>query len=101
MNTDSRHWQFQQAESNLTQLLKEADAGGPQYIAVNGKDAAVVLSIRDYERLKYRSTSLSAMLAAPLLDDDEVADLFERTADSGRSISLSCCNETRQFSWGV
>ena len=35
------------------------------------------------------STSLSTALATPILDDDEVADLFARSTDTGLTIDFT------------
>ena len=83
-----RYWQLQEAKNKLSQVLKDADSSGPQYITVHGKNAAVVLSTRDYERLKRHSTTLSSALATPILDEDEVIDLFDRNPDSGRTVEF-------------
>jgi prevent-host-death family protein len=47
MNTPSNQWQLQEAKNKLSQLVKEAGQGFPQYITVHGKSTAVVLSIKD------------------------------------------------------
>lgn len=88
MSNNSHYWQLQEAKNKLSRVLKDADSGGPQYITVHGRNTAVILSTRDYERLKRHSTSLETALAVPILDDEEVADLFERSSDTGRTLDF-------------
>ena len=88
MNEPARYWQLQEAKNRLSQVVRDAAAGGPQYITVHGKNAAVVLSTHNYERLKRQTTKLSSALATPILEEQEAADLFERTSDSGRQVEF-------------
>jgi prevent-host-death family protein len=44
-------WKMETAKARLSELLRQAQEKGPQRITVRGKDAAIVLSIRDYDHL--------------------------------------------------
>ena len=44
-------WKMETAKARLSELLRHAREQGPQRITVRGQDAAVVLSIQDYDRL--------------------------------------------------
>ena len=79
-------WQLQEAKNKLSQLVKEADKGAPQFITVHGKNTAVILSTRDYEKLQRPKSKLSTALLLPIIDDHD--DLFERNHDTGRDIDL-------------
>jgi prevent-host-death family protein len=87
MGVANNEWQLQEAKNKLSQLVKEADKGVPQFITVHGKPAAVVLSTNDYRKLAQPSTPLSSALLMPMLDDDEEV-LFARNQDVGRDIEL-------------
>jgi prevent-host-death family protein len=87
MSILSNEWQLQQAKNKLSQLVKEAHKGIPQFITVHGKRAAVILSAEDYTKLARPSSPLSATLLMPILDEDDEA-LFERDNDVGRDIEL-------------
>lgn len=50
-------WQLQEAKARLSELLKKASREGPQKITVHGVPTAVVISAREYERLKRPSQS--------------------------------------------
>jgi len=86
MNAYPNEWQLQEAKNKLSQLVKEAKEGVPQFITVHGKSTAVVISAAEYERLKRPRSSLSSALLIPILDNPE--SLFERTSDTGRDIDL-------------
>lgn len=62
-------WQLQEAKACFSDLVRRAE-GRPQRVTVRGKDAVVVLSARDYERLCPDSkTSLSRLMrSSPLAD---------------------------------
>lgn len=82
----SNEWQLQEAKNKLSQLVKEADRGIPQFITVHGKQTAVVLSAASYKKLTQPSNSLSEALLMPTLDSED--NLFERSQDTGRSSEL-------------
>ena len=45
-------WQIQEAQARLSEVVKKAAKEGPQKITVHGEPAAVVISSKEYERLK-------------------------------------------------
>lgn len=47
-------WQLQDAKARLSELVKKAAQEGPQRITLHGAPAAVVLSEKDYQRLRKR-----------------------------------------------
>jgi prevent-host-death family protein len=50
-------WQLQDAKARLSEVVKLAQSDGPQVITVRGRPAAVLVSYRDYLRLKGRKPS--------------------------------------------
>jgi len=54
----STPWQLQEAKNKLSQVVEQAMQEGPQEITRHGKKAAVVLSVKDYRRLKARKGTL-------------------------------------------
>jgi prevent-host-death family protein len=44
-------WRLQEAKNNLSRLIKEAASGEAQFVSVQGKPAAVVVSVEAYARL--------------------------------------------------
>ena len=60
-------WQVKEAKARFSELLRDAAKNGPQEITVRGRRTAVVLSVRDYDRLNRPRTSLTEFLrASPL-----------------------------------
>ena len=60
-------WQLQEAKARLSELVKRAAKEGPQKITVHGAPAVVVISTRDYERMKGRRESfVQFMRRSPL-----------------------------------
>lgn len=86
MNISSNEWQLQEAKNKLSQLVKDAGKGIPQYITVHGRNTAVILSTKEYVKLKRPESKLSSILLAPIIENDE--DLFDRSDDTGRTIDL-------------
>jgi prevent-host-death family protein len=61
-------WQIQEAKAKLSELVKSAERDGPQAISVRGKTTAVVLSKRDYDRLRRRRPSFVELVrSSPLV----------------------------------
>ena len=80
----SKVWQLQEAKNRLSEVVEKALQDGPQRITKRGKTAAVILSAKDYERLKRHKESLVSFLRrAPLRNVR-----LDRTRDMPREIEL-------------
>jgi antitoxin Phd len=67
MNT----WQLQEAKARLSEVIKKAKKDGPQSITVHGSPTAVVISSKEYERLKHpRGSFVEFMRRSPLYGVD-------------------------------
>lgn len=64
-------WQLQEAKACFSEVVRRAQER-PQYVTVRGKEAAVVVSLRDFERMRPRSgLDLAELMAAsPLAEID-------------------------------
>ncbi len=51
-------WQLQEAKNKLSEVVDRALKDGPQEITKHGKKTAVIISLREYKRLKDRKGSL-------------------------------------------
>ena len=82
-------WQLQAAKAQFSELFRRAQAEGPQYVTRQGKDAVVVLTAEEYERLTARSNQpgnlVSFFAESPLAEVD--LDLG-RPRDYGRKVEL-------------
>jgi prevent-host-death family protein len=88
-------WQVQDAKQRLSELLRKAEAEGPQFVTRHGEEVAVVLDIAHYRRLTGVDVRLDFKLA--LTDfheyDEQLAAVLddvvaERGADLPREVEL-------------
>lgn len=78
-------WQLQTAKQHFSELVERARTEGPQVVTKHGKDAVVVVSAEDYQRLMGSEPSLVEFIrSAP---DFELLDL-RRASDTGRDVAL-------------
>ncbi len=82
-----RSWQLQEAKARFSELVRHCGRDGPQDITVRGEPAAVLLSRRDYERLRKGSKPrfVDFIRRSPLRGLDLRLD---RTSSPARDIEL-------------
>lgn len=79
-------WQLQDAKNRLSELVRKAQREGPQVITLHGRDAAVLVSAREYRRIAKPAGSLAEfMRKSPLAG---VALDLRRSRDTGRPTDL-------------
>ena len=77
-------WQLQEAKAKFSALVQKALDEGPQTVTRHGKETVVVLSVKDYARLREREPSLKDILmSGPEGDLD-----LEREPDYGREFEF-------------
>lgn len=77
----TRSWKLQDAKARFSELVRAAQAEGPQRVTVHGRDAVVVLSAEEYARLAGpppRKMSLLEVMQACPYPDFEFAFPSER-----------------------
>lgn len=82
-------WQLQVAKARFSELFELARTVGPQRVTRRGKDAVMIISTEEYERLANRrrpAPTLYELIASSPMKGEEL-DL-ERSRDLGRDISL-------------
>jgi prevent-host-death family protein len=78
-------WQLQAAKQHFSELVDRARRDGPQVVTKHGKDAVVVVSVEEYQRLRGNGPSLVEFIrSAP---DFGLLDL-DRSGDRGRDVEL-------------
>lgn len=86
MAAQGNNWKLEDAKARFSELVRIANSSGPQHVTVRGKDRAVVMSVKDYERLK------NAGKRQPLVQFMEGLGLdglvIERDKDRGRDIDF-------------
>jgi prevent-host-death family protein len=66
---DDLAWQLQAAKQHFSELVERARRDGPQVVTKHGKDAVVVVSVEEYQRLRGDGPSLVEFIrSAPDLD---------------------------------
>lgn len=66
-------WHLQTAKTCFTEVIKRAQAVGPQHIIVHGRDEVVVMSIEDFRRLTGEVTGealIKAIQSSPYREVD-------------------------------
>ena len=81
-----KKWQLQDAKNRFSQVAEEAATYGPQLVTKHGKDAVVILSMEEYQKLKKPEESLVDFLQSSPLKGAKL-DL-ERDQDPGREVDL-------------
>jgi antitoxin Phd len=78
-------WQLQAAKQHFSELVERARSEGPQVVTKHGKEAVVVVSAEEYQRLRGDRPSLIEFIrSAP---DFDLLDL-ERATDHGRDVEM-------------
>jgi antitoxin Phd len=79
-------WKLEDAKARFSEVVRLAATKGPQLVTIRGKDAAVVLSPAEFERLR------PAEKRKPLVDflqELRLSDIpLVRESDTGRDIDL-------------
>ncbi len=77
-------WQLQEAKNKLSEVVDRALKDGPQEITRHGKKTAVIISLREYKKLKNRKgTLVDFFRKSPLADID-----ISRRKDFSRKIEF-------------
>jgi antitoxin Phd len=80
-------WKFQDARAHLSEVVRRARSQGPQRVTVRGKDAVVIVSAEEFERLRGpERTGADLLKFLRSLDLWEVVP--ERDKDTGREIEF-------------
>jgi len=80
-------WKLEDAKARFSEVVRLARSQGPQRVTVRGKDAVVVMSVEDLERLSPPDParpSLVSFLEGLHLDGLDL----EREPDQGRDLEL-------------
>ncbi|MFU7501029.1 MAG: type II toxin-antitoxin system Phd/YefM family antitoxin [Candidatus Tisiphia sp.] len=69
-------WQLHEAKNKLSNLIDQAVQGQPQCITRRGQDAVVLMSIKEYQKLKRPSKTLGEFLLTMPKSDEVVIKRF-------------------------
>jgi prevent-host-death family protein len=64
-------WRLQDAKARFSEVVRDAQQRGPQRVTLHGKDAVVIVSAEEFDRLQRPVTGrdiVHALAASPLAD---------------------------------
>ncbi len=79
-------WKLEDAKNQFSRVVREAVAGEPQRVTRGGRDAVVVVSVEEYDRLTRPRVNLVDFLRSSPLAGAELDS--ERSREPGRDIEL-------------
>lgn len=79
-------WQLQEAKAHLSEVVRLCTQQGPQVLTVRGKEEAVLISKKDYERLTGAKQNLFDFMRQSPLKGLEIS--VERDRSQIREIDL-------------
>ena len=84
-----RTWKLEDAKNRFSELVRRVLAQGPQRVTRRGRDAVIILSAEEYERLLGARNLVEFLEESPLAEAlrDGALDL-ERPRDIGRDVAV-------------
>ncbi|AOH85836.1 prevent-host-death protein [Sphingomonas panacis] len=80
-------WKLEDAKARFSEVVRRAQSEGPQRVTVRGRDAVVVISVAELDRLLPADPSKPAFV--PFLEGLGLDGLtLERDVDLGRDVAL-------------
>jgi antitoxin Phd len=83
-----KNWKLEDAKNRFSEVVRLALADQPQRVTRNGRDAVVVISAAEYERLAAPQDLFSFLQTSPLAEAMAAGLDLERSRDLGRDIEL-------------
>lgn len=84
-----RTWKLEDAKNRFSEVVRRAVEHEPQLVTRNGREAVVVVSAEDYERLVAPKSLVQFLRESPLAEAFSAGDLdLSREEDYGREIDL-------------
>jgi prevent-host-death family protein len=80
-------WKLQDAKARFSEVVRRAQAEGPQRVTVRGQDAVVVISVADMDRLAPPATEAVPFVTFMESLQSDGLDL-SRDRDTGRDAAL-------------
>jgi prevent-host-death family protein len=82
-------WKLADAKNRFSELVRRARSEGPQRVTRHGRDAVVVLSAEEFQRITAPGALIDFLGASPLADAFADGCLsVERDRDLGRDVEL-------------
>ena len=83
---EPRHWQVQEAKQRFSEMLRAAEADGPQFVTRHGKEIAVIVDIESWHshRGEHRPDFKEFLTSGPPLFELDI----RRSAEPARVIDF-------------
>ena len=82
-------WKLEDAKNRFSELVRTALAHGPQRVTRSGRDAVVVMSAEEYDRLAAPEDLVGFLERSPLAEALAAGELeLGRDRDLGRDVEL-------------
>lgn len=82
-------WKLEDAKNRFSEVVRLALADQPQRVTRNGRDAVVVISAAEYDRLAAPTDLFAYLQASPMAEAMAEGELeIDRPRDLGRDIPL-------------
>jgi antitoxin Phd len=82
-------WKLEDAKNRFSEVVRRAIAHEPQFVTRNGRDAVVVVSAAEYERLAAPVPLLDFLRESPFAEALAAGELrLERSSDEGRDVDF-------------
>ncbi len=79
-------WKLQDAKAKFSRVVEDALKIGPQYVTRRGREAVVILSVKEYEKITSKKPTLKEfLLNCPKIDNDFE---FKRQKDYSRDVEF-------------
>lgn len=80
-------WKLEDAKARFSEVVRRAQSEGPQRVTVRGREAVVVMSVDELDRLLPKDAGKPAFV--PFLESLGLSGLdLEREIDRGRDVAL-------------
>jgi antitoxin Phd len=79
-------WQLQEAKNKFSKLVEKALSEGPQFVTKHGKEAVVILSVEDYQKIVKPKSNLFHFIRSSSLSNISIDT--ERDKSVSRDIEL-------------
>lgn len=79
-------WQLQDAKAQLSELVRLCSTEGPQILTVRGKEEAVLLSKKDYEKILGKKQKFTDLMQKSPLKGVDLST--SRSTSKGRKVDL-------------
>lgn len=82
-------WKLEDAKNRFSEVVRLALSHEPQRVTRNGRDAVVVISAEEYERLTAPGDLVEFLRQSPLADALSSGELdLDRSPDPGRDVAF-------------